>query len=500
MGPVGGGDAAGRAGSVVAAADPGALLHDPIAERASTVAALGEALAAATRYLSAVDSLPARDPAADATALGFGGSLPEAGAGSLAAIRRLADAGPVAATHSAGPRFFHFVTGGSTPAALAADWLTSTFDNNAGMWVSSPLAAQLEKLSLAWLKELFNLPPEWGGVLVTGATMANFTALAAARQWWGEQRGLDLARDGMGGTPALPVFAGGYIHASAIKALGMLGTGYGAVRRLTADPAGRVDLSGLERELGALGGAPSIVMATAGEVNAGGFDPIDAMAELAHAHNAWLHVDGAFGLYARISPRLAPLTAGIELADSVIADGHKWLNVPYESGFAFVREERLLHSVFGIGAPYFPEEVAGRPDYLMLGPEMSRRARCLAIWATLAAYGRQGYREMVERHVALAHRLAGQVRAADDFELLAEPLINVVCFRHRPPGLAEEELDDHNRRLGQAVIGDGRVYFGTTVYRGKVAFRPAISNWRTVASDVDTILPVCRELASRSAV
>lgn len=472
-------------------------MADPIDEKELTGIALQEVLGAATRFLERLDELPAKDPLADPLALEFDGALPEDGLGTLEALKALIGRGQVAATRSAGPRFFHFVTGGSTPAALAADWLTSTFDNMAGVWVSSPLGAQLEKVSLAWLKDLFGLPGSWGGVLVTGATMANFSALAAARQWWGERQGVDIARDGMAGLPPVPVFSGGFIHASAVKALGMLGLGYGSVIKLTSDAAGRVDLEGLDRALDSLDGAPAIVMATAGEVNAGGFDPIDAMAEIAHAHNAWLHVDGAFGLYARLSPRLVQHARGVELADSVISDGHKWLNVPYDCGFAFVREERLLHAVFGIGAPYFPEAVAGRPDYLMLGPEMSRRARALAVWATLAAYGRSGYREMVERHVGLARRLADEVKAADDFELLEEPAINVVCFRYRPEGVDEADLDQLNRRLGQAILDDGRVYFGTTIYAGKVAFRPAISNWRTTAVDVDLILPTARELGAR---
>jgi glutamate/tyrosine decarboxylase-like PLP-dependent enzyme len=470
---------------------------DPIHEKGLLEAALQDVHGAASHYFERLDSLPAKDPHADALALEFDGALPEDGLGSLEALKALIGRGQVAATRSAGPRFFHFVTGGSTPAALAADWFASALDNNAGLWVSSPLAAQLEKVSLAWLKELFGLPASWGGVLVTGATMANFTALAAARQWCGEQHGLDIARDGMAATQAVPIYSGGFIHASAVKALSMLGLGYGSVRRLMADAAGRIDLEALDGELEALRGAPAIVMATAGEVNAGGFDPVDAMAEIAHARHAWLHVDGAFGLYARLSPRLAHLAQGVELADSVITDGHKWLNVPYDSGFAFVREERLLHAVFGIGAPYFPEAVAGRPDYLMLGPEMSRRARSLAVWATLAAYGRAGYREMVERHVGLARRLANQVKASSDFELIEEPVINVVCFRYRPEAVAEPELDQLNRRLGQAILDDGRVFFGTTVYAGKVAFRPAISNWRTTESDVDVILPIARELGAR---
>lgn len=256
-------------------------------------------------------------------------------------------------------------------------------------------------------------------------------------------------------------------------------------------------MDSLDAELQALKGAPAIVIATAGEVNAGGFDPIRSMAELAQQHHAWLHVDGAFGLFARISPTTADLAAGVELADSVIADGHKWLNVPYDCGFAFVRDSRLLNAVFGMGAPYFPTIEADRPDFLYLAPEMSRRARSLAVWATLAAYGRNGYRAMVERHVALAERLAGQIRNASDFELLAEPRLNVVCFRYRPPGAADTELDELNRRLGQAIIDDGRLYFGTTVYAGKVAFRPAISNWRTTEPDIDAILPVTRSLAGQ---
>jgi glutamate/tyrosine decarboxylase-like PLP-dependent enzyme len=470
---------------------------DPIHEKDLVEAALQDVHGAASRYLGLLDELPAKDVHADEIARQFEGELPESGLGSLEALKGLIGRGQVAATRSAGPRFFHFVIGGSTPAALAADWLTSVLDNNAGLWVSSPLAAQLEKVSLGWLKDLFGLPEQWGAVLVTGATMANFTALAAARQWCGERHGADIARDGLAGVPPIPVFSSGFIHASTVKALGMVGLGYGSAKRLTSDAAGRIDLDALDQALDSLHGAPAIVVATAGEVNAGGFDPIQAMAEVAHGHHAWLHVDGAFGLYARISPHLAHLTRGVELADSVIADGHKWLNVPYDSGFAFVRDERLLHAVFGIGAPYFPDAVAGRPDYTMLGPEMSRRARSLAVWATLAAYGREGYREMVERHVGLARRLADQVNAADDFELIEEPVLNVVCFRYRPSDVAEGELDQLNRRLGQAVLDDGRVYFGTTVYAGKVAFRPAISNWRTGADDVDLILPIARELGGR---
>jgi glutamate/tyrosine decarboxylase-like PLP-dependent enzyme len=469
-------------------------MPDPLQDRDLDLV-LSRVADAARGYLAGVDELPAGGGRyRDQAAAGFAGSLPEQGIGSAEAIAQLVGQGFEAAVNSAGPRFFHFVTGGSTPAALAADWLASTLDNNAGLWVSSPLGSRLEQLSIAWLKDLFQLPAQWAGVLTTGATMSNFTALAAARQWWGQEQGVNIAERGMSGLPAVPLFASGFIHASARKALSMLGLGHASVRVLAADPAGRMDLDGLEDALGALKGAPAIVVATAGEVNAGGFDPIEEAAELAHRHHAWLHVDGAFGLFARVSPVTADLARGVESADSVIADGHKWLNVPYDCGFAFVRDGRLLTSVFGMGAPYFPQADASRPDFLYLGPEMSRRARSLAVWATLAAYGRSGYRAMVERHVGLARRLGRQIRESADFELLEEPRLNVVCLRYRPANLPEAELDDLNRRLGQAIIDDGRVYFGTTVYAGKVAFRPAISNYRSTESDVDLILSVAREL------
>jgi len=472
-------------------------MPDPMSDHDRIPALLAQVSDAVDRYFAGLDELPARSPRSEAAAGRFRGGLPEEGEGSAAALTRLLTDGVEAATRSAGPRFFHFVTGGSTPAALAADWFASALDNNAGLWVSSPLGSRLEQVSLEWLKDLFDLPRDWSGVLTTGATMANFTALAAARQWWGQQHDANIAERGMSGLPAVPVLTGGFVHASVRKALSMLGVGHALMQVCSRDPSGRMDLETLEHALRQLKGSPAVVIATAGEVNAGGFDPIERLAGLAGQYHAWLHVDGAFGLFARVSPATQELARGVELANSVIADGHKWLNVPYDCGFAFVRDGRLLHEVFGLSAPYFPAAVADHPDYLYLAPEMSRRARALAVWATLAAYGRNGYRTLVERHVRLAQRLGDEIRRAPDFELLEEPCLNVVCFRYRPEGVPEKSLDDLNRRLGQAVIDDGRVYFGTTVYAGKVAFRPAISNWRTQAADVDLVLPVTRELGSQ---
>jgi glutamate/tyrosine decarboxylase-like PLP-dependent enzyme len=295
----------------------------------------------------------------------------------------------------------------------------------------------------------------------------------------------------------VPVFSSGYIHASAIKALAMLGIGRGSVRRFARDEVGRLDLAALEAALRDLRGAPAILIANAGEVNAGDFDPIDAMADLAERYGAWLHVDGAFGLFVRVTPAAVEPGDGIERADSVISDGHKWLNVPYDCGFAFVRDATLLAGAFALSAAYLPVPGA-HASFGYLGPEASRRARGLAVWATLRAYGREGYRAMVERHLALARRLAARVDAAPELERLADARLNIVCFRYRPSGVAEAELDALNARIGAALLDDGRVYVGTTRYAGHVAFRPAIVNWRTTEPDVDLIVEVILDLGARA--
>jgi glutamate/tyrosine decarboxylase-like PLP-dependent enzyme len=450
----------------------------------------------ARSYLGALDEAAVLAEGAEEATARFGGGLPDEGVGAARALTELLEGLP-AATRSPGPRFFHFVTGGVTPAALGADWLTTVLDQNSFSWVSSPLGSRLEAIAVDWLKNLFELPADWGGVLTTGATTANFTGLAAARRWWAERHGVDIDSGGFAGLPPVPVFSSGYVHSSALKALAMLGIGRESVRTLSRDAAGRLDAEALERELEALEGAPAILIGNAGDVNTGDFDPLGAMADLAEKHGAWLHVDGAFGIFARLTPATADLAEGLERAHSVIGDGHKWLNVPYDCGFAFVRDGAALQSTFGLTAAYLPADE--RPNFGYLGPEASRRARALAVWATLRAYGRTGYREMVERHLELAQRLARRIDQAPDLERLAEVPLNIVCFRFRPPEATEDDLDALNDGLGEALLRDGRVYVGTTRYEGRAALRPAIVNWRTREEDVDLLVGVVRELGARLA-
>jgi glutamate/tyrosine decarboxylase-like PLP-dependent enzyme len=470
---------------------------DPIEERSVVGPALRAAALAAERYVAEIDRDWVRLPRANDAAMSLPTTFPEEGDGALAAIDELVRSSD-GALRSSGPRFFHWVIGGDTPAALAADWLASTWDQNAASWDSTPIGARCEEIAIDWLKELFGLPAAWGGVLTTGATMANFTGLAAARRWWAERHGVDLDARGFAGLPAVPVFSSGYIHPSATKALAMLGIGRDTVRRFARDDAGRADLAAMEAALRDLRGAPAIIVGNAGEVNAGDFDPLDAFADLAERYGAWLHVDGAFGLFARATPKAAHVANGVERAHSAISDGHKWLNVPYDCGFAFVREPRLLSEAFAIGAAYLP--TAGEhPMFMAMGPESSRRARGIAVWATLRAYGRGGYRAMVERHLALAQRLAHRVDDSPDLERLAEVPLNIVCFRYRSRDARADELDALNLRIGAELLADGRVYVGTTRYRGMVAFRPAIVNWRTQEADVDLVVDVVRELGARIA-
>ena len=425
-------------------------------------------------------------------------SLPETGMAPDASISEWMQRAEPGVVSSSGQRYFGFVVGGVLPAALGGDMLASAIDQNCGIWSMSPAGAQTELVVVRWLKELFGLPAAWSGIMTSGATMSNFVGLAAARQWASREFGFNAAEDGLGGQPAIQVVSGQHIHASARKALGNLGLGRRSVRTVPA-PGGRIDIAALAETVADVDG-PVIVVGNAGEVNTGQFDDLEALAEICRSHpdGAWLHVDAAFGLFAAASSSHSHLIAGIEHADSVAADAHKWLNVPYDSGFAFVRDEASLRGAFATsGAAYLAgSDGWDADDY---SAEMSRRFRALPAWCALRSLGRTGYREMIDRCLTNAWKLS---RWADEqpwlelmnAERMRETPFSIVCLRFTDPQWDVAEHDSQNRKLLAALQADGRIYASTTQWEGKAAMRFAFDNWMTTSEDVDLIFDVLNEL------
>jgi glutamate/tyrosine decarboxylase-like PLP-dependent enzyme len=462
-------------------------------EMEEMVRELGELLPDVIRR---IDDRAASQPGAEAVLKNFREPLPMKGSGAASTIERLVELNETAGANSAGPKSYHFVIGGSTPAAMVADILATAYEAIPYTWVLSPAGVEMELQALDWLKELFELPPDWSGVMVTGATMANFVCLASARQWWGEQLGVDVSETGLAGVEQMPVLTSGFVHASTLKCLAMQGIGRGNLQQFTQDDFGRLDIDAYEQALIALKGKPAVVIVNAGEVNAGEFDPVKEMIDIARQHNCWIHVDGAFGLFAKVSPRTAHFVEGIERADSATVDGHKWLNVPYDSGYAFVRDYGLMARAFRYSADYLPDENSDRPTMGAIGPESSRRARSFAVWATIKAYGREGQQRIVEHCLDIAAYFANRVRETEGLELMNDPQLNIVSFRYNPGGLSAQALNELNERLGEAVQADGRFLVGTSKMGSDTIFRPAFSNWRTREEDVDELADVVLALAN----
>ncbi len=461
-----------------------------------TIEAIRRAAEIAESYLA---NLPDRLISAGATPDEMAGlldePLPETGVAPDEAISEWLQRAERGIVSSSGPRYFGFVTGGTLPAALGGDWLASAIDQNGGIWSMSPPAAQTELVVIRWLKELFDLPSDWSGVVTSGATMSNLVGLAAARQWASGLLGFNAAEDGLGGHPPIPVISSTAIHASARKALGNLGFGRRSVQTVPA-PGGRLDVGALAEALARIDG-PVIVIGNAGEVNTGQFDDLDAMAGICrnHAGGAWLHVDGSFGLFAAASTDHHHLVAGIEHADSVAADAHKWLNVPYDSGFAFVRDEAALRGAFTTtGAAYLAN--SGGWDADDFSAEMSRRFRALPAWCALRSLGRDGYRDLIDRCLANAARLGQWIDEQPWLELMnaerwrEQPFI-IVCVRFTDPAWGDEEHDTKNRELLARIQRSGRIFASGTEWEGRTAIRFAFDNWMTTEADVDL---TCGEL------
>jgi glutamate/tyrosine decarboxylase-like PLP-dependent enzyme len=374
---------------------------------------------------------------------------------------------------TAGPRFFGFVIGGSLPVALAANWIGGAWDQNTAYFSSTPGVARVEQVALRWLVDLLGLPAGTAAGFVTGATVANFTALAAARNAVLKKSGWNVEADGLFGAPRITVITGEEVHPTLLKSLGMLGLGRSRIVRVPADGQGRMRSSALPAIEG-----PTILCVQAGNVNTGAFDPFEELIPRARGAGAWVHVDGAFGLWARAVPSLGHLTRGIELADSWATDAHKWLNVPYDSGLAFVRDPEALRAAMAISAEYLPMDNEHRnpSDFT---PELSRRARGLEVWAVLRSLGRAGIVEMIERNCRQARRFATGLAGAG-YEILNDVVANQVLVSFGPP--------ERTRRVIEAIQRDGTCWCGVTVWQGRTAMRISVSSWATTDADVELSL------------
>jgi glutamate/tyrosine decarboxylase-like PLP-dependent enzyme len=442
---------------------------------------LEDAAARAQRYLGALSTravAPAPQAIAGLTALDA--PLPQAPQDAAAVLARLDEIVSPATMAMAGPRFFGFVIGGSLPVAVAANWLATAWDQNTGLYAATPGTAHIEQAALARLLDVLQLPGDAAGAFVTGGTAANLTALAAARHRVLANAGWSVEADGLFGAPPVTVIVGEEVHPTLLKSLGVLGLGRKRVTRVPVDRQGRMRLDALPRIAG-----PTIVCVQAGNVNTGAFDPIEAITQRAHAAGAWVHVDGAFGLWARAAPPRAHLAAGVELADSWATDAHKWLNVPYDSGVAFARDAEALRAAMAISAEYLPTAGPQRnpSDYT---PELSRRARGVDIWATLETLGRSGVAAMIEGCCQHARRFAAGLSAAG-FEVLNEVVLNQVLVSFGTP--------ERTLAVIEAVQRDGTCWAGNTVWQGRTAMRISVSSWATTAQDVEQSLEAMLRVA-----
>ncbi|MBX3014259.1 MAG: aminotransferase class V-fold PLP-dependent enzyme [Caldilineaceae bacterium] len=444
---------------------------------------LQDAAQRSIRYLAEVNerSVVPR-PAAVAALAEFQEPLPAAPTDPAQILAMLDEVGSPATVASAGGRYFGFVTGGSLPATVAASWLATAWDNNVGVTVMSPVAAKLEEVALDWLVALLGLPPGTGGGFVTGATMANFTGLAAARHALLARQGWDVEAQGLFGAPPLTVVVGDEVHISLLKALSLLGLGRERVIRVPVDDQGRMRADALPPL-----DAQTILCLQAGNVNTGAFDPLAPLCAAARQAGAWVHVDGAFGLWAATAPKRAHRVAGLGEADSWATDAHKWLNVPYDSGLVFCREPVLIRQAMAAQAAYLVQSDTREPDAYT--PELSRRARGVEVWAALRSLGSEGLAALIERNCQSATRFAEGLAAAG-YTILNEVVLNQV--------LVSFGDDARTRRVIAAIQGEGTCWAGATTWQGRAAMRISVSSWATTADDVERSLAAMIQIAKQT--
>ena len=445
-------------------------------------ALLADAAGRAGRYLAGIDGRPVAPGAAALAGLSrFDEPLPEVTGDPAATLALLDEAGSAATMASTGGRYFGFVTGGSYPVAVAAGWLATAWDQNTTLPVMSPVAARLHDVATGWLAGLLGLPAGTAAVFVSGAAMASTAALAAARDHQLARAGWDVQADGLFGAPELTVVIGEYAHSTVLKALGLVGLGRNRVRRVPADDQGRMRADCLPQDVT----GPVVVCAQAGEVNTGAFDPFPAIVEWARRHQGWVHVDGAFGLWALADPSRAHLTAGLAGADSWATDGHKWLNVPYDCGIALVRRPADLRRSFAAAAGYLPPGTGFEPFHH--SPQSSQRARQVEVWAVLRTLGRQGVTDLIARTCRHAQAMATYLSDAG-LDVLNDVVLNQVLVR--------AATDDQTLALVAAVQHDGTCWCGPTIWQQRPAMRISVSGWATTTDDIkqsaDAIIAAAR--------
>lgn len=430
---------------------------------------LGDAAQRAARYLQTLqDRRVFPEPAAIDALSALDGLVPEHGTEAAEVIALLDSLGSPATVASAGPRYFGFVTGGALPVTVAASQLATAWDQNAALRVMSPVSAKLEDIAERWLCSLLGFPEGTAASFCTGATMANTTALAAARHTLCTRLGYDVEADGMYDAPRLRIVVGDEVHVSVLRGLSLLGFGRDRIERVPADAQGRIIPSAMP-ELD----DHTIVCLQAGNVNSGALDPADAIIKAAHAAGAWVHVDGAFGLWALTLPEYADACIGYEHADSWATDGHKWLNVPYDCGIAFVARRESLRNALAISAAYLGEEGPREPS--TLGPEFSRRARAVEVWSALKHLGRSGLQDLFRRNCQAARHIAKALDGAG-IQVMNDVVLNQVVVRFGDDALTQATM--------AAIQADGTCWAGPTVWQGEAAMRISVSSWATTDTDV----------------
>ena len=441
----------------------------------------------ARRYLAGLPERPVREEASvEELRRALDRELPEAGEDPETVVAELAEAAEPGLIATSSPRYFGFVVGGVLPATLGAEWLTTAWDQIGSLYVCGPSAAVAEEVAGRWVLDLLGLPPGAAFGLTTGGTMANFAGIGAGRHAVLERAGWDVEGRGLQGAPEVRVLVGEHAHATIFVALRLLGLGGERAVRVRADDAGRMIASELEAEL-ERGEGPAIVCAQAGEVNTGCFDPFEELADVCERHGAWLHVDGAVGLWVAASPEFTHLTRGLERADSWSTDAHKWLNVPYDCGFIAVADPAALRGAMGIEAPYLTAAADARDSYQYV-PESSRRARGFGLYAALRSLGRSGVAELVERCSALARLMAAELEADSSLELLNEVVINQVLV-----AVSGDDDGAVTMTAIERIQRDGTCWLGGTTWAGRPAIRVSISNWRTSEEDIRRSAAVIRE-------